>query len=227
MKREETYIPYKERTPKELCRDINLRAEKLFLKKDKYGLLFFAVFFLVLVALHLYDKTYVSLWFGFLVVGAIMAGGFVFFKTYFSKKDKYRSLIWGVAILVCVVLEWHEKTYVNWKLGIIVVGGILFVTSSSFIVNKKLVNDMNLAANPKQFFPMAKKLKKSLQNRNFICLSLLIWLPFLLLDDLQDGWWFTCLLILYVVGALFSNRDFWIDSTFNDDLEELEYRLEE
>lgn len=227
MKREETYIPYKERTPKELCRDINLRAEKLFLKKDKYGLLFFAVFFLVLVALHLYDKTYVSLWFGFLVVGAIMAGGFVFFKTYFSKKDKYRSLIWGVAILVCAVLEWHEKTYVNWKLGIIVVGGILFVTSLSFIVNKKLVNDMNLAANPKQFFPMAKKLKKSLQNRNFICLSLFIWLPFLLLDDLQDGWWFTCLLILYVVGALFSNRDFWIDSTFNDDLEELEYRLEE
>ena len=174
MKREETYIPYKERTPKELCRDINLKAEKLFLKNDKFGLLIFAVFFLVLVALHFYYKTYVNLW-----------------------------------------------------LGAIVVGAILVVNSVFFLINRRLVNDMNLAATSKQFLPMAKRLKKCFQFRNFLCLSLLFWLPFLILDDFHDVWRIAELLILYILGALFSNRDFWIDPAFSDDVEELEYRLEE
>ena len=98
MKREETYIPYKERTPKELCRDINLKAEKLFLKKDKFGLLFFAVFFLVLAALHLYYKTYVNWSLGAIVVGAIMAVGFVIFKTNnLDEDDKRYQLIFASA----------------------------------------------------------------------------------------------------------------------------------
>ena len=59
------------------------------------------------------------------------------------------------------------------------------------------------------------------------CLSLLFWLPFLTLDDFHDVWRIAELLILYILGALFSNRDFWIDPAFSDDVEELEYRLEE
>lgn len=228
MKREETYVPYKERTPKELCRDINIKAEKLFLKKDKYGLLVFTVFFLVLLALHLYYKTtYVELWLGFLVVGIILVVGFFVFKTYTTKKDNYRSLIWLVGFIVCVVLQWQEMRYVNWWLGTIVVGIILLVTAVFYIINKKLVNDMNLAVNPKQHLPIAKRLKRCFQIRNFLCLSLLFWLFFLTLDDLQDLWWLVYVFCFYVVGALFSNWDYWIDIAFCEDLEELELRLEE
>ena len=227
MKREETYIPYKERTPKELCRDIYLKAEKLFLKKDKFGLLIFAVFFLVLVALHFYYKTYVNLWLGAIVVGAILAVGFNVFKTYLPQYGKYRLLIWVLAFAVCVAMEWRYMTYAYWGLGAIVVGAILVVNFVFFLINRRLVNDMNLAATPKQFLPMVKRLKKCFQFRNFLCLSLLFWLPFLTLDDFHDVWRIAELLILYILGALFSNRDFWIDPAFSDDVEELEYRLEE
>ena len=280
MKREETYIPYKERTPKELCRDIYLKAEKLFLKKDKFGLLIFAVFFLVLVALHFYYRTYVNLWLGAIVVGVILAVGFNVFKTYLPQYGKYRLLIWALAFAVCVAMEWRYMTYAYWGLGAIVVGAILavgfnvfktylprygkyrlviwvlafavcvaiewrYMTNAYwglgaivvgailvvnfvfFLINRRLVNDMNLAATPKQFLPMVKRLKKCFQFRNFLCLSLLFWLPFLTLDDFHDVWRIAELLILYILGALFSNRDFWIDPAFSDDVEELEYRLEE
>ncbi len=227
MKREETYIPYKERTPKELCRDINLKAESLFLKNDKYGLLFFALAFLGLVALHLYYTTYVYVWLGFLVVGLILAGGLVFFKTYSSKNDKFRRVIWSVALFVCIVMEWQEKTSVNWLSGAIIVGTIVVVISVFFKINQRMVNDMNLAPNPKRLLPIAKRLKKSFQLRNFICLALLLWLPFLTIDDILDEWVLGYLIIIFLICALFGNRDFWIDSSFNEDLDELEFRFEE
>ncbi len=227
MKRDETYVPYKERTPKELCRDITIKAETLFLKKDKYGLLFFAVFFLVLLALHLYYKTHVHLWFGFLVVGIILVGGFFVFKPYSTKYYNYRSLIWGVGLIVCLALQWREMTTVNWWLGAIVVGFIEVVTAVCHTINQKLVHDLNLAINPKQFLPIAKRLKRCFQIRNIVCLTLLFCLPLLALDVYHDVRRLVILLIVYVIGALFSNKDFWIDITFCEDLEELEYRLEE
>lgn len=227
MKREETYVPYKERTPKELCRDITIKAETLFLKRDKFGLLFFAVSFLVLLALHLYYKTNVYLLLGFLVVGLIMVGGIYVFKPYFSKNDNYRSLIWGVGLIVCMALQWQEMTYVNWWSGAIVVGVIEVVTAVCHKINQKLVNDMNLAANPKQFLPMAKRLKRCFQIRNIVCLTLLFWLPLMTLDDFHDVLGLGFLIIIYVIGTLVGNKDFWIDITFCEDLEELERRLEE
>ena len=197
MKREETYLPYKERTPKELCRDINIKVEKLFLKRDKNSLLIFAVSFLVLLALHLYYKTHVYLWLGFLVVGIIMVGGFYVFKPYFSKNDNYRSLIWGVGLILCLALQWQEMTTVNWWLGAIVLGVIMVVTAVCYKINQKLVNDMNLAANPKQFLPMAKRLKRCFQIRNFLCLTLLLFgLPLLTLDIFHDVWRLGILLIM-------------------------------
>lgn len=76
MEREETYIPYKERTPNELCRDINIKAEKLFNKKDKWLMIFLAVFFLVFSAISWYWKEWwLLVWFG-----AFLVGGFVFYK---------------------------------------------------------------------------------------------------------------------------------------------------
>lgn len=225
MKREEKYIPYKERSPKELCRDINLKAEKLFLKKDKYGLLIFTVFFLALVALHLYYKTYVSVCLGAIVVGAIVAVGFVVFKPYFSRNDNIRSLIFAVFLLVLMALNWQEKTYVNWWLGAIWVGTLVVVTAVFFIINKRLVNDMYLAANPKQHLGIAKRLKRCLQIRNILCISLLIWFPVLILDRFQGERWFIPSLI-FVVLVLFGDRDLWIDIAFCEDVNELEYRLE-
>lgn len=227
MKRDETYIPYKERTPKELCRDINLKAEKSFLKKDKFGLLFFTVFFLLFVALHFYYKTNVDMWFGVVVEGAIFAGGLFIFKTYLPREDKHRLLIWTVALLVCVALAWNDKMYVNWGIVAIVVGAILVVTFVFFIINQKLINEMNLASTPKQYLPVAKRLKKCVLIRNIIGITLLYWLPFLTIHDTLNGWRFSEYLICYVIGICVTNLDFWIDSDFSDDVEELEFRLEE
>ena len=106
------------------------------------------------------------------------------------------------------------------------VGVIEVVTAVCHTINQKLVNDMNLAANPKQFLPMAKRLKRCFQIRNIVCLTLLFWLPLVTLDDFHDVSRLVILLIVYVIGALFSNKDFWIDITFCEDLDELEYRLE-
>lgn len=226
MKREEIYIPYKERTPKELCRDINIKAEKSFLKKDKFGLLFFIVFFLGFVALHFYYKTNVAMWFCVVVEGAILTGGFFIFKTYLPKGDKSRLLIWVVALLVCLALAWNDKMYVNWGLGAIFVGAIVVVTSIFFKINQKLINEMNLASTPKQFLPVAKRLKKCVQIRNIIVISLLFWLPALTINEFLGQRIIECL-ICYVIGVCFISKDFWIDSDFSEDVEELEFRLEE
>ena len=173
MEREETYIPYKERTPKELCRDISIKTEKLFLKKDKINLLYYTVIFLVLVALDWFGKTYVNLWLGAIVVGAFVLMYFV-----------------------------------------------------SFIINKKLISDMNLAASPKQYLPFAQRLRKWVQIRNFLGITLLIWLPYLTIYYQIDGVWkLIQWLILYVVGVC--TEPSWMDNDIGDDLEELEFRLEE
>ena len=229
MKREETYIPYKERTPKELCRDINLKAEKLFVKTYKHGLLFFAVVFLMLVGLQLLHMTYVDWRLGVLVIGTIMAGGFYVFKKYSLKKenkyyDKYYILILYTVILVWIALERHENIYMYWGLGAIVVGAIMVVNLVFFKMNHRLVNEMNLAVTPKQHLNIGKRLKKCIQNRNYLCITLLFCLPVLTFHDLMNGWDFTKWLIVYVIGIC---TESWIDSDFNDDLDELEFRFEE
>ena len=227
MKREETYIPYKERTPKELCRDISIKTEKLFLKKDKISLLYFTVFFLVLVALDWLGKTYVKLWLGCIVVWVIVVCGFVVFRINLSE-DNTKSIlvIWAVALLVLMVVEWNEKMYVNWRLGAIVVGAFVLMYFVSFIINQKLISDMNLAASPKQYLPFAQRLRKWVQIRNFLGITLLFWLPYLTIYYKIDGLWGLAeWVILYVIGVC--TEPSWMDNDIGDDLEELELRLEE
>lgn len=227
MEREETYIPYKERTPKELCRDISIKVEKLFLKKDKISLLYFTVFFLVLVALDWFGKTYVNLWLGCIVVWVIVVCGFVVFRINLSE-DNTKSIlvIWAVALLVLMVVEWNEKMYVNWRLGAIVVGAFVLMYFVSFIINQKLISDMNLAASPKQYLPFAQRLRKWVQIRNFLGITLLFWLPYLTIYYKIDGLWGLAeWVILYVIGVC--TEPSWMDSDIGDDLEELEFRLEE
>lgn len=227
MEREETYIPYKERTSKELCRDISIKTEKLFLKKDKISLLYFTVIFLVLVALDWFGKTYVNLWLGSIVVWTIVVCGFVVFKINRPEDDaKYRLGILAGALLVLMVVEWDEKIYVNWRLGAIVVGAFVLMYFVSFIINQKLISDMNLAASPKQYLPFAQRLRKWVQIRNFLGITLLIWLPYLTIYYQVDGVWKLIeWLILYVVGVC--TEPSWMDNDIGDDLEELEFRLEE
>lgn len=227
MEREEKYIPYKERTPKELCRDINLKAEKLFLNRDKFGLVFFAASFLVLVALHMLGKSDVHLWFAFTIVGAITGGGFFVFKTYRSGYEDHRSYIWIATFLLVVLLQWPCMTSVNWLMGAIMVGAIWVVTFVFYCIAKKLVNDMNLAANPKQHLPIAQRLKKCYQWRNLIGLSILLWFFFLTIDEYNDVVRIGVLLFVNVVAAIFGNRDFLIDIAYGEDVDELEYRLAE
>lgn len=180
MEPEEPYIPYEERTPKLLCRDILLQAEKLYVKKDRKGLLIAAVFVLA-----------------FVVAGWYMA----------PEKEKMWVYAWVVAELA-----------------------VYFVF---FLINKKLINEMNLTANPRQFLSMVQRLCKTLKLRNFILLVLGLWpslcfIPFL--SDLVKVrlWWIVLSIIPTVLIAwLFVSMkpDRLIDSDFYSDVEDLEYQL--
>lgn len=180
MEPEEPYIPYEERTPKQLCRDILLQAEKLYVKKDRRGLLIAAVFVLA-----------------FVVVGWYMA----------PEKEKMWVYAWVVAELA-----------------------VYFVF---FLINKKLINEMNLTATPRQFLSMVQRLCKTLKLRNFILLVLGLWpslcfIPFL--SDLVKVrlWWIVLSIIPTVLIAwLFVSMkpDRLIDSDFYSDVEDLEYQL--
>lgn len=179
MEQEETYIPYKERTPKELCGDIIIKAEKLYLKHDKLGLLVFAVALIVCAALIWHFKKFYEWWFGYTVLVAFVAAYFVFFK-----------------------------------------------------IIHKMMNEMNLAASPKQFLPIAQRLKKCVWYRNFVCETLCYWLltagfmPYL--KDLW--WWYPVSFILALLIALLVVKIRPIsekEAALYDDMYDLERMLRE
>lgn len=83
MEQEETYIPYKERTTEELCRDINLRAEKVYLKfskKDIYCILIAIVALVVCVALFWHYCGHVHGWLLCASIVAYVVVYYVFFR---------------------------------------------------------------------------------------------------------------------------------------------------
>lgn len=176
MKSEEPYIPYKERTPKELCRDIILKAEDSYLKKEKYALLI------------------------------------------------------GAVVLAFGALNWHFKWLSDslWWLWLSLgaVGVVYFVF---FFINRKLIHEMNLTANPKQFLHIVQRLKKSLKIRNFFMITIAAWAY--LLQWGTDRWWWTA---VSIIPALFAG---WIgisinpvskgDTAFCEEVEELEFRLDD
>ena len=179
MEPEEPYIPFKERTPKELCRDIILKAEDSYLNKEKKALLTGIVIFLVLVALNWYFK-------------------------------------------------WLEDSLRWTELGLIAIGVVYFVF---FFINRKLIHEMNLTANPKQFLDIVQRLKNCLKLRNFILISAAAWVYIVQMFDLWDAkiWWWS---VVSIIPALFLG---WIgisinpvsksDSAFCDDVDELEFQL--
>jgi hypothetical protein len=179
MEPEEPYIPFKERTPKELCRDIILKAEDSYLNKEKKALLTGIVIFLAFLAVNWYSR-------------------------------------------------WITDT--SWWVGLGIVGAVYFVF---YFVNRKMINEMNLTANPKQFLDIAQRLKKCLRVRNFISISTAAWLSIVQMFDLWDSniWWWS---VVSIIPALFLG---WIgisinpvsksDSAFCEEIEELEFRLSE
>lgn len=86
MEQEETYIPYKERTPGELCRDMNLKAEKMNLRLDKaskWVMLVSGVALLVFVVLNWHFKWSEMNWWWWTFLGTIFTlfiGSVVLFR---------------------------------------------------------------------------------------------------------------------------------------------------
>ena len=179
MEQDNTYIAYEERTPRDLCRDINLKAEK-FLKGYKKWILIIPVICVVLVALSLYFMPTVNWWVGLGVFGLV-------------------------------------------EVSFIVI----------YIYTRKLIHEMNLTANPKQFLDIVQRLKNCLKLRNFILISAAAWVYIVQMFDLWDAkiWWWS---VVSIIPALFLG---WIgisinpvsksDAAFCDDVDELEFRLSE
>ena len=174
MEPEVPYIPYAERSAKELCRDILLKAEKLYIKNDK---MIIAVI-LILAAIAWYNKES------------------------FNQLSDYSFFTW---------------------LGVFEVGYVVF-----FFINRKLIHDMELAANPRQFLSMVQRLNKSVKLRKFLTIAIGIWPALQLTGFVKVVWWYAAALIPAFIVAwivVSANPEKLVDSEFYDDVEELEYQL--
>ena len=127
MEQQETHIPYRDRTLVELCQDINLTAEKVYLarsKKDKKILLIGAAVLLGILALTWYFQWFDINWYrGSIVTAAIVGWFFVIYlvnqllinrmKRATSPKQHLRLAkclkLWNRlsrAIMVMIILPW-------------------------------------------------------------------------------------------------------------------------
>jgi len=180
MEPEVPYIPYAERSAKELCRDILLKAEKLYIKNDKRNLLLIIAVILVLAALVWYFNRFVEAY------------------------EKVGAYAWVGTFLI---------TYVVF-----------------FFINRKLINEMYLTANPKQFLPLVQRLRTCIKIRHFLYLAIGLW-PSLQLMDLVDAWWWQAaaiipaLLLAWILMSIRPMSD--SDLEMCEDIEELESRLDE
>lgn len=178
MEPEEPYIPYEDRTPKELCRDIMFKAEKLYIKDGKRDMLIGASVILILAAIAWYNKES------------------------FNQLSDYSFFTW---------------------LGVFAVVYFVF-----FFINRKLIHDMELAANPRQFLSMVQRLNKSVKLRKFLTIAIGIWPALQLTGFVKVVWWYAAALIPAFIVAwivVSANPEKLVDSEFYDDVEELEYQL--
>ena len=132
MEQQDAYIAYEDRTPKDLCQDINIKAEK-FLKSYKKGV-----------------------------------------------------FIVPVICLVLVVLGLHFMPNMNWWRGLEILGIVEVSFIVIYIYTQKLIHEMRLSANPKQFLPIAKKLKECVRYSNYFYHVVSLWITISLLSGLKD-----------------------------------------
>jgi hypothetical protein len=168
------------RTLEELCNDINLRAEKLFIK--------------------------------------------------FSKVEKWGLLLIAVLFLAPIAINWHLHRSVDWWW--VGAGCALVVFFFVFyIINQRLINGMKRAANVKQHLRLAKRLSKCVRFRNFFFIFFqgCICGIHLVNNEFEWGWFLFGLIIAVIVTLCITaaNPKMLIDPAFSEDLDELEYRLEE
>ncbi len=171
MEQDNTYIAYEERTPRDLCRDITLKAEK-FLKGHKKGMLVILVICLVLVALSLYFMPNVNWWVGL---------GF-----------------FGLVEVTFIVI---------------------------YIYTQKLINEMNLAATPKQFLPVAQRLKEFVRYSNWFLHVISLWVSISLLSGFKDLWWWNAASLLAASGLALLVPINEKETAFRDDVDDLERSL--
>lgn len=190
MEQEEAYIPYENRTPEVLCRDMNLKAEKLYLRLDKSvkrALVILSVAFVVLLALNLYFK-----WF---VVN-------------------------------------------SWLFAYLGVMFVMFIGSYAlFKIIPKLIHDMKCATSPQQHLQIAKKLKLCTQLRcklppiaiNVLNVTMLLYqyLVAFVRYELPNRFnsFVFILLLVFVCYWGWRERNYHVNEGFCDDLDELEYKL--
>lgn len=173
MGQEDAYIPYEASTPKELCQDITIKAEK-FLKGHKKGMLIIPVICLVLVALGLYFMPNVNWWVGL---------GFF---------------------------------------GLIEVSFIVI-----YIYTRKLIHEMNLAPNPKQFLPVAQRLKEFVRYSNYFLRIVGLWVSISLMSDFKDLWWWSAASLLAASGLALLVPISEKEAAFYDEVDDLERSLSE
>jgi len=114
MEQQDTHIPYRDRTLEQLCQDINLRAEKVYLirsKKDKMILLIGIVAILGLFALTWYFQWYEINWYwGPIVMAAIVGWCFAYIlinKLLINRMKRATSPKQHLRFAKC--LKWWDK----------------------------------------------------------------------------------------------------------------------
>jgi len=171
MEQQDAYIAYEDRTPKDLCQDINIKAEK-FLKSYKKGVLIIPVICLVLVVLGRYFTPDVEWWRGVVIFG---------------------------------------------------VGEVSFIVI--YIYTQKLIHEMHLAANPKQFLPIAQKLKEYVRCSNYCFHVISLWITISLLSGLKDLWWWNAASLILSAGLALLVPFTEKEAAFRDEVDDLERSL--
>ena len=148
----------------------------------------------------------------------------------FSKVEKWGLLLFAVLFLAPIAINWHLHRSVDWWWVGACCALVVFLFVF-YIINHRLINGMKRAANVKQHLRLAKRLRKCVQFRNFF--GFLYWSTFagfgFAHDEFEWGWFLFSLIIAVIVTLCITaaNPEKLIDSAFSEDLDELEYRLEE
>lgn len=171
MEQEDAYIPYEERTPRDWCRDINLKAEK-FLKAQKTGM-----------------------------------------------------LIIPVVCLVMVVLALHFTSNANWWRGVGIFGFAEVCFIIIYIYTQKLIHEMHLAATPKQFLPIALRLKECVRYSNYLFHTFGLWITISALSGFKDFWWWDAASLIVAAGIAWLVPYGEKEVALRDDVDDLERSL--
>ena len=171
MEQQDAYIAYEDRTPKDLCQDINIKAEK-FLKSYKKGV-----------------------------------------------------FIVPVICLVFVVLGLHFMPNMNWWRGLEILGIVEVSFIVIYIYTQKLIHEMRLSANPKQFLPIAKKLKECVRYSNYFYHVVSLWITISLLSGLKDLWWWNAAALVLAAGLALLIPFTEKEAALRDEVDDLERSL--